>query len=247
MLVPTLMLGTLTAGYGIVSLGVPHALRLWQERRLAARCRRKRVVVLSYDDGPSAVLTREVLDRLSAHRATASFLLLGRRIVGHEPLVVRMYADGHEVGCHGQDHVNGWKASPWRVFSDVRQGYDALSPWSSSSAIFRPPYGKLSLAALWPVWRHGGRLAWWTIDSGDTHARLPTPQSVADRVARAGGGVVLMHDFDRGPERAQFVLKTTELLLETAHREGLTVCRYSDLLISTASDVDERSVLNHTA
>jgi hypothetical protein len=88
------------------------------------------------------------------------------------------------------------------------------------------------LAGWWEAHKRGARIAWWTIDSGDTWAQLPTPQSVADRVARAGGGVVLMHDFDRCQERMEFVLTTTKLLLQTAKREGLHVCRYSDLFRS---------------
>ncbi|NLT61955.1 MAG: hypothetical protein GXX88_15000, partial [Candidatus Hydrogenedentes bacterium] len=49
---------------------------------------------------------------------------------------------------------------------------------------------------------------------------------------RAGGGVVLMHDFDRGPEREAFVLETTGLLLDAAAREGLNVMTLSELFSS---------------
>ena len=58
---------------------------------------------------------------------------------------------------------------------------------------------------------------------------MPPPERTVDAVLRAGGGVVLMHDFDRGPEREAFVLKTSELLLDAAAREGLTAMVMSEL------------------
>jgi hypothetical protein len=72
-------------------------------------------------------------------------------------------------------------------------------------------------------------MAWWTVDSGDTHRALPDPESITDAVARAHGGVVLLHDFDRSAERGKFVLQVTESLLRAAQRDGLNVCCYRDL------------------
>lgn len=208
---------------------LPHLLRRARERSATEWCRSRRTLVLTYDDGPGAALTAALLDLLQGHAASATFFLLGRRVLPCTALVDRVLTDGHELACHGQEHLNAWKTWPWRATRDIALGYDSLSKWIPSDATFRPPYGKLTLATWWTVRRRGARIGWWTIDSGDTHATLPTPQSVADAAARAGGGVVLMHDFDRGLERANFVLRTTELLLEMARREGLRVCRYRDL------------------
>ncbi|MEW6252352.1 MAG: hypothetical protein AB1716_17070, partial [Planctomycetota bacterium] len=100
--------------------------------------------------------------------------------------------------------------------------------------LYRPPYGKLNLASWLALRRRGARLAWWTVDSGDTHRTLPDPAAVVERVRRAGGGVVLMHDFDRDPPndvpRAAFVLRLTELLLQAAGREGWRVRPLGEIL-----------------
>ena len=45
-------------------------------------------------------------------------------------------------------------------------------------------------------------IAWWTRDSGDTHAALPDPDAVAAAVVRDGGGVVLLHDHDEDRPRS---------------------------------------------
>jgi peptidoglycan/xylan/chitin deacetylase (PgdA/CDA1 family) len=199
------------------------------QRRAAAG----RTMALTFDDGPGAELTPRVLDVLAAHGASASFFLLGRRAVGAPELVERLLHAGHEVGCHTFDHLHAWKAPPWRCVRDIDKGYSEMSRWMGPTSMFRPPYGKMTLMTRLAVRRRGAPIAWWTVDSGDTHANLPSPESAAERVAREGGGVVLMHDFDREvdtPRRAEFVVAATEALLRTAAREGLRVRRLSELL-----------------
>jgi peptidoglycan/xylan/chitin deacetylase (PgdA/CDA1 family) len=231
---PAINLGVVVGGTYVL----PHLMRRIQEGLASKRCCERRSLVLTYDDGPSASLTPRLLDLLDHTAAPATFFLLGRQVRGNEAILDRMVASGHELACHGQDHLNAWKTSPWRATGDVRRGYQTLAPWVASDGLFRPPYGKMILPTWWAIRCRGARLGWWTIDSEDTHAVLPAPQSVADRVARAGGGVVLVHDFERGPERARFVLETTRLLLETAKREGLRVCRCSDLWQRTRQTAD---------
>jgi hypothetical protein len=73
-------------------------------------------------------------------------------------------------------------------------------------------------------------IGWWTVDSGDTFDELPDPRSVTERIVRDSGGVVLLHDFDRSRDRMDYVLRTTEMLLQASKREGLRIVRMRDLL-----------------
>ena len=58
------------------------------------------LVGLSFDDGPHAKFTPQVLDVLKRHGAKATFFLIGER-AGREPeLVARIRAAGHETGNH---------------------------------------------------------------------------------------------------------------------------------------------------
>lgn len=201
----------------------PHALRLLAERRLLRRCRETRSLVLSYDDGPGPTLTPALLDLLAAHGARATFLPLGRRAAEHPEVLDRVAAGGHEIGCHAAFHRNAWKVSPRAGLEDIAAGYARLARWVPPDGLFRPPHGKLTLATWWALRRRGAPLAWWTHDSGDTADVLPSPDDVVEAVRHAGGGVVLMHDFDREAERRGFVLSATERLLTMARQQGLSV------------------------
>lgn len=207
----------------------PHALRFAQVHELRARCRQQRRVVLTYDDGPTAVSTPPLLDLLASYQVKASFFLLGRNAAAHPHIVDRIVAEGHQIGSHSQHHCHPWLSSPQRVRQDVELGYLNLSPWVASDAPFRPPYGKLVLPSWLALNRRGAPLGWWTIDSGDTGRLLPAHDKVLELVHRAQGAVVLMHDGHHSRERRDHMLGLTEALLKFARAEGFEVCRLGDL------------------
>lgn len=206
-----------------------YALRISRVYELHGLCRRHRALVLTYDDGPGMGLSRGLVELLASHDSKVTFFLLGRRVVEDSETVDLVQAAGHELGVHSFDHCNALKTEGARAVADIEAGYAAAARWVPSNGLFRPPHGKLSFATWRALRNRGARICWWTVDSGDTWAELPSPQRTVDAVLRAGGGVVLMHDFDRGPEREAFVLETTRLLLEAAKREGLRVMTLSEL------------------
>ncbi|MGE3109774.1 MAG: polysaccharide deacetylase family protein [Phycisphaerales bacterium] len=215
----------------------PALVRFGPSRRLRGLCRRARAVCLTYDDGPGAELTREVMRVLAAYKAKATFFALGTRAAGTADVLDELEAAGHEIGCHTSRHLNAWKAGSEAV-ADIRAGYEQLSRWVSAEGMFRPPYGKMNFATMGEVRRRGAAVGWWTIDSGDTHDVLPRVETAAEHAARDGGGVVLLHDFDRASEKAEraaFVVKATELVLEVARQEGMRVVCLGELLSLSGS------------
>ena len=212
-----------------------YAIRFLADRHLKRLCKSRRAIVLTYDDGPGARLSQSLSKLLLAHDARGTFFLLGRRVVMDTDTVELLARDGHELGCHSYDHLHAWKTSASRAVADINAGYDAVSRWVNPGGLFRPPHGKLSYATWRALRRRGARTCWWTLDSGDTWPVLPTPQSVVDSVLHSGGGVVLMHDFDRGPDREKYVLNTTEALLAAAERESMQVLTFSQVFAPQGS------------
>jgi peptidoglycan/xylan/chitin deacetylase (PgdA/CDA1 family) len=230
MVAESLIAGVSVGLAGAIAHVGPHGIRLVQERLLRERCAATRSLVLTYDDGPGVESTPRLLDLLAAEGARATFFLLGRRARLRPAIVDRIAADGHEIGCHGERHLNAWKAWPWEAVADLEAGYRSLARWITGGALFRPAYGKLSAATWLAIRRRGSRVGWWTIDSGDTFERASSPESTVESVRRAGGGVVLLHDFDRSPDRLDVLLATSRLLLAAARRDGLAVRRLGELL-----------------
>jgi peptidoglycan/xylan/chitin deacetylase (PgdA/CDA1 family) len=200
--------------------------RMEQVRKEVAR---NRILALTYDDGPSEGLTPQVLDLLQRRGARATFFMLGRHAEQHPQIVERVLREGHDIGCHSDQHLNAWKALPWEAVADIDAGYERLAPWIRPDAMFRPPYGKMTLPTYLSLRRRRAPVWWWTLDSGDTAAVLPDTSRVAESLRQEGGGVVLMHDLDRTPARNDFVLHATTALLDIAQRESIRVLPLRDV------------------
>jgi peptidoglycan/xylan/chitin deacetylase (PgdA/CDA1 family) len=225
---------------------VPFVWRKVEERRLARLCRDDRTIVLTYDDGPGPRLTPQLLELLKGHDVPASFFPLGRNATKQPGLVKHILENGHEAGSHTQNHSNAWKSSPLIAAKDLAEGIETVGSLGADRGLFRPPYGKLTLAGLIDGAQRGLRYAWWTVDSRDSWAQRPIDDVIAEIKAR-GGGVVLMHDFDEytsdrpGMGHIDYVLTLTRSIIEFAHANGYRLMRLGDLMKSVPlSGVEER-------
>ena len=64
----------------------------------------KKVVALTFDDGPDGNTTPQALDNLAKYKIKATFFVQGKNIAGNEAILKRMQAEGHEVGNHSWNH-----------------------------------------------------------------------------------------------------------------------------------------------
>jgi peptidoglycan/xylan/chitin deacetylase (PgdA/CDA1 family) len=65
---------------------------------------KKKIIYLTFDDGPSSAVTSNVLDVLKENRVKATFFLIGNLIKGREAVVKRIYNEGNSIGLHSYTH-----------------------------------------------------------------------------------------------------------------------------------------------
>jgi peptidoglycan-N-acetylglucosamine deacetylase len=160
--------------------------------RAPVDCALQPCLALTFDDGPSAAVTPQVLDVLARHHAHATFFVLGNRIAGNEALIRRMYAEGHEIGNHSWGHPDLTTLTPDQIQNQVVSAQAAISNAGVPvPTLFRPPYGAVN-----PVVRNRVpmTIAMWNIDPEDW--KLKDPKKITARVlsVAAPGRVVDMHD-----------------------------------------------------
>jgi len=213
---------------------VPYGLRTIQTRRLRTACRKARAIVLTYDDGPSSDVSAPLIGVLDQQNVPATFFVLGRNAQARPELIASLQQGGHEIANHTQAHTNAWKVAPWVSNRDIHAGADTLRKLGVTTDLFRPTYGKTTLASVWYQLRHRVRFAYWTVDTRDSWDRRPV-QDVLDEIQENGGGVILMHDFDRpqrGPapdDHLSYVLNTTQAIIAFARKNNMNLCRFGDL------------------
>lgn len=149
-------------------------------------------IALTFDDGPRRDTTQRLLDGLRKRGASATFFLIGRQIPGNEDLVLRMKAEGHQVGNHTWNHVT-LSGSLTADLEELRRTDALLQELLGSGTYWvRPPYGLISEAerAALEV-----PLVHWTVDPEDW-AKL-SPEAVVQAVLKEAGpnDIVLLHDF----------------------------------------------------
>ena len=214
---------------------LPFLIRRWQVRRLAALCAKKRAIVLSYDDGPGSILTLRLADLLQRRQSKATFFVIGRMADQHPALLMRLHEDGHEIGNHTQSHRNAWKVTPWSAVCDIRSGHKTLMKLGLQSELFRPPFGKATLATLVFGFAAKQRFAYWTVDTHDSWEKPHSVEDVVAMIRQQGGGVVLMHDCDAPPRslnphmHTEHILALTEAIIDLASSDGLSIVNFSDL------------------
>lgn len=68
-------------------------------------------IYLTFDDGPTPEITEWVLQELEKHKAKATFFCIGKNIENHPAIFAKLLSDGHCIGNHTFNHLNGWKTS----------------------------------------------------------------------------------------------------------------------------------------
>jgi peptidoglycan-N-acetylglucosamine deacetylase len=189
----------------------------------------KRMVALTFDDGPSG-RTPAILRVLAHHHAHATFFVVGRATRGMEPVLRHIASSGSELADHTYSHAN--------LLALRAPGRTRQLEWTTAlvhkatgiqARFFRPPYGATGPA----VNRLGRSLGLvpvlWSVDSRDW--QLPGTNAIVKRVlANVGpGSIVLMHD--GGGDRRE-TLRALPAILRALAKRHLQPVTLSKLLSS---------------
>ena len=149
-------------------------------------------VALTFDDGPWAETTEQLLDGLAERGAKATFFLIGEQIAEHEDTVRRMAAEGHQVGSHTFTHRDLSRGDPAERLREIEQTDTLLRDLLGEGSYWlRPPWGFLAAETAAAV---GVPMVYWSLDTEDW--RRPDADAVArDIIDHArDGDIILLHD-----------------------------------------------------
>jgi peptidoglycan/xylan/chitin deacetylase (PgdA/CDA1 family) len=193
--------------------------RLYPERIWAFPHKRDSVY-LTFDDGPIPEVTPWVLDELKKYNAKATFFCIGENVQKHPEIFQRILSEGHSVGNHTFNHLNGWKTATSEYIENVDKAEGQMGNKSKfkiqDSRLFRPPYGKLTSKQAKILQRKGFKIVMWDIISYDYDANTSSEKCLQNVLKNIKpGSVIVFHDSLKAEKKLRFVLpKVLQFLIE---------------------------------
>ncbi len=161
-------------------------------------------IAMTFDDGPSAKLTPELLDILAQHHIHATFFVIGKNVVDHPEILQRAVREGHEIGNHSWSHPAFGKMRDESVRAELQKTDDAIrAAIGTRPVLMRPPYGSITARQKhWINAEFGYRIILWDVDPLDW--KRPGPTVVTSRIVRETrpGSIILSHDIHPGTIKA---------------------------------------------
>ncbi|MDE6383678.1 MAG: polysaccharide deacetylase family protein [Paramuribaculum sp.] len=161
----------------------------------------RRVVYLTFDDGPVPEVTPWVLDCLDRNGVKATFFMVGDNVRRNPGIFEEIRRRGHSWGNHTMHHLQGMKVTTRRYLRDLTEADELIG-----SPLFRPPHGLLRWSQAAAIKNHYN-IVMYDLVTRDYSRRL-TPEKVLENVKRytRNGSIIVFHDSLKGQRNMMAVL-----------------------------------------
>jgi len=158
------------------------------------------VIAMTFDDGPSALLTPRLLDILKQRNIKVTFFVLGQLVQEHPEIIQRAFAEGHEIANHSWDHKPLNKLAEGGLAHEINDTSDQITKATGRPVtLLRPPYGATTPRLNRAIEKeYGMKVILWSVDPMDW--KRPGPEVVEQRILKETqpGSIILSHDIHPG-------------------------------------------------
>ncbi|TAL62884.1 MAG: polysaccharide deacetylase family protein [Bacteroidetes bacterium] len=190
---------------------------------------KEKKIFLTFDDGPIPEITPWVLAQLKKHNAKATFFCIGANIDKHSDIFKQIIFEGHSIGNHTYNHLNGWKIKTKEYSENVGRCKTAMDKNHQPSTInhqpfFRPPYGKMK-RSQYSILNTQYSVIMWDVLSGDFDQTISEEKCLKNVLTKTReGSIVVFHDNLKAKKNLYYALpKILEYFSEKGFEfDGLT-------------------------
>ena len=175
-------------------------------------------VYLTFDDGPTPEITPWVLDILKENNIKGTFFCIGKNIEENKEIFRRIIEEGHTIGNHTNNHINGWKNSTKEYLSNVALCDNLIEENSQipnskaetskiKSKLFRPPYGKITISQSKSLRKLGYKIIMWDILTADFDHKITQEECLNNAIKRVeSGSIIVFHDSVKAQKNLHYAL-----------------------------------------
>lgn len=162
----------------------------------------QKIIYLTFDDGPSTIVTNYILDVLKEQQVKATFFIVGNNIKGSEAILKRIYNEGHSIGLHTYSHkYNQIYSSENSFIQEMKRTSEEINKvLGIKPNIIRFPYGSnphLNNNFLIKLHNNNFKTYDWNVSISDGVKPYSVPEEFTREAISRGDGisyiVFLMH------------------------------------------------------
>jgi peptidoglycan-N-acetylglucosamine deacetylase len=189
-----------------------------------------KMVALTFDDGPDSRYTNDILDLLEEHDASATFFVVGNRVVEIPDVAKRIIQEGHEIANHTNTHPNLSTLSQSELNKEITDAEKAIfNVTGTRPNLFRPPLGLYNDEIVHNIRENEYIAVMWSWHQDTYDWRNPGVETIVNKVLKniTNGDIILFHDY--GGDRSQTV-KALSIILPELKKKGYQFVTVSELL-----------------
>ncbi|UOQ43301.1 polysaccharide deacetylase family protein [Halobacillus salinarum] len=189
----------------------------------------KKIVALTFDDGPSETYTPLVLDVLKKYQAKATFFVVGERAESSPQIIKRQVKAGHEVANHTYSHPNIRTMSKKALTDEILHTNAIIHGLTGyTPKLFRPPGGAYNESIIYTANEAGFTVVLWSWHQDTLDWKQPGTSTIVRNVVNnvRNGDIILFHDY--GGNRMQTV-NALKKILPRLKKEGYEFVTVSQL------------------
>ena len=169
---------------------------IWRIKR-----RKRKVVFLTFDDGPIPEVTPWVLDLLDYYGVKATFFLVGDNVARSPNLLEEIKRRGHSWGNHTMNHLQGFKVTSRRYLRNIQKAHELID-----STLYRPPHGIMRWGQAAVIKDHFN-IVMYDLVTRD-YSKKMTGDKVLKNVKRyaRNGSIIVFHDSLKAEANLRYAL-----------------------------------------
>ena len=195
----------------------------------------KKRIALSFDAADGATDVDAVLGILASHNTKATFFLCGCWIRNHPREAEKIWNAGHEIGNHGDMHLDPVKLSKDELVGEIKNQAEEINKrFGFTQTLYRPAYGSYNTEVIRTAKELGYEVIQWSVDSLDwKNYGVEEIQSRILGHSQMNSGAILLFHVD-----AKYTAQALDGLLLELERQGYEIGTVSDLILKEPYEID---------
>lgn len=173
------------------------------------KSKNNKTIYLTFDDGPTPIVTSWVLEILKQYNAKATFFCIGNNIKKHPELFTKIINDNHKVANHTYYHEKGWKTKNQDYINSIIKTEKLICKMDSNYKykLFRPPYGQIRKSQGQALMEMGYKIIMWSVLTQDWKSSISNEYCFKKTIESINNGsIIVFHDSLKAEEKLKYLL-----------------------------------------